>query len=149
MRSVIQRVSSCRVQVNDQIVGEIGPGLLVLLGVEQGDSQDDLRYTGDKLLGLRIFNDEQGKMNRSVQDTDGSILVVSQFTLLGDTRRGRRPSFIRAAEPEHGKRLYEQLIDYLKRRGASVESGQFQADMKVELINDGPVTLLIDSRKTF
>ncbi len=149
MRSVIQRVSSCRVQVADRIVGEIGPGLLVLLGVEQGDSQDDLRYTADKLLGLRIFNDDQGKMNRSVQDTGGSILVVSQFTLLGDTRRGRRPSFIRAAEPEHGKRLYEQIIDYLRQQGASVESGQFQADMKVELINDGPVTLLIDSRKTF
>ncbi len=149
MRSVIQRVSSCRVQVADRIVGEIGPGLLVLLGVEQGDSQDDVGYTAEKLLGLRIFNDDQVKMNRSVQDTGGSILVVSQFTLLGDTRRGRRPSFIRAAEPEHGKRLYEQIIDYLRQQGASVESGQFQADMKVELINDGPVTLLIDSRKTF
>ena len=149
MRSVIQRVSSCRVRVEDNVVGQIGPGLLVLLGVEQGDSPEDLRYTADKLLGLRIFNDDQGKMNLSVQDTGGQILVVSQFTLLGDARKGRRPSFIRAADPEHGKRLYQQMIDYLKQQGAVVESGQFQADMKVELINDGPVTLLIDSRKTF
>ncbi|MCH2183378.1 MAG: D-aminoacyl-tRNA deacylase [Mariniblastus sp.] len=149
MRSVIQRVSSCRVRVEDNVVGQIGPGLLVLLGVEQGDGPEDLRYTADKLLGLRVFNDDQGKMNLSVQDTGGKILVVSQFTLLGDARRGRRPSFIRAADPEHGKRLYQQMIDYLKQQGAAVESGQFQADMKVELINDGPVTLLIDSRKTF
>ncbi len=149
MRSVIQRVSSCRVRVEDNIVGQIGPGLLVLLGVEQGDGPEDLRYTADKLLGLRIFNDDQGKMNLSVQDTGGQILVVSQFTLLGDARKGRRPSFIRAADPDHGKRLYQQMIDYLKQQGAVVESGQFQADMKVELVNDGPVTLLIDSRKTF
>ena len=149
MRRVIQRVSNCRVRVEDNVVGQIGPGLLVLLGVEQGDGPEDLRYTADKLLGLRVFNDDQGKMNLSVQDTGGKILVVSQFTLLGDARRGRRPSFIRAADPEHGKRLYQQMIDYLKQQGAAVESGQFQADMKVELINDGPVTLLIDSRKTF
>ena len=131
------------------MVGQIGSGLLILVGVEKGDDQEDLRYTADKLLGLRVFNDSDGKMNLSVQDTGGEILVVSQFTLLGDTRRGRRPSFINAADPADGERLYRQMIEYLQQRGASVQSGQFQANMQVELINDGPVTLLIDSRKTF
>ena len=131
------------------MVGQIGSGLLILVGVEKGDSQEDLRYTADKLLGLRVFNDSDGKMNLSIQDTGGEILVVSQFTLLGDARRGRRPSFINAADPADGKRLYRQMIEYLQQQGASVQSGQFQADMQVELINDGPVTILIDSRKTF
>ncbi len=131
------------------MVGQIGSGLLILVGVEKGDGQEDLRYTADKLLGLRVFNDSDGKMNLSIQDTGGEILVVSQFTLLGDARRGRRPSFINAADPADGKRLYRQMIEYLQQQGASVQSGQFQADMQVELINDGPVTILIDSRKTF
>jgi len=131
------------------MVGQIGGGLLVLVGVEKGDGQEDLRYTADKLLGLRVFNDSDGKMNLSIQDTGGEILVVSQFTLLGDTRRGRRPSFINAAAPVDGERLYRQMIEYLQQQGASVQSGQFQADMQVELVNDGPVTILIDSRKTF
>ena len=131
------------------MVGQIGGGLLVLVGVEKGDGQEDLRYTADKLLGLRVFNDSDGKMNLSIQDTGGEILVVSQFTLLGDARRGRRPSFINAASPEDGERLYRQMIEYLQQQGASVQSGQFQADMQVELVNDGPVTILIDSRKTF
>lgn len=131
------------------MVGQIGDGLLVLVGVEKGDGQEDLRYTADKLLGLRVFNDSDGKMNLSIQDTGGEILVVSQFTLLGDTRRGRRPSFINAAAPVDGERLYRQMIEYLQQQGASVQSGQFQADMQVELVNDGPVTILIDSRKTF
>ncbi len=131
------------------MVGQIGSGLLILVGVEKGDGQEDLRYTADKLLGLRVFNDGDGKMNLSIQDTGGEILVVSQFTLLGDARRGRRPSFINAADPADGKRLYRQMIEYLQQQGASVQSGQFQADMQVELINDGPVTILIDSRKTF
>ncbi len=131
------------------MVGQIGSGLLILVGVEKGDSQEDLRYTADKLLGLRVFNDSDGKMNLSIQDTGGEILVVSQFTLLGDARRGRRPSFINAADPADGERLYRQMIEYLQQQGAAVQSGQFQADMQVELINDGPVTILIDSRKTF
>lgn len=131
------------------MVGQIGSGLLILVGVEKGDSQEDLRYTADKLLGLRVFNDSDGKMNLSIQDTGGEILVVSQFTLLGDARRGRRPSFINAADPTDGERLYRQMIEYLQQQGAAVQSGQFQADMQVELINDGPVTILIDSRKTF
>jgi D-tyrosyl-tRNA(Tyr) deacylase len=131
------------------MVGQIGSGLLILVGVEKGDSQEDLHYTADKLLGLRVFNDSDGKMNLSIQDTGGEILVVSQFTLLGDARRGRRPSFINAADPADGERLYRQMIEYLQQQGAAVQSGQFQADMQVELINDGPVTILIDSRKTF
>ena len=131
------------------MVGQIGSGLLILVGVEKGDGQEDLRYTADKLLGLRVFNDSDGKMNLSIQDTGGEILVVSQFTLLGDARRGRRPSFINAADPADGERLYRQMIEYLQQQGAAVQSGQFQADMQVELINDGPVTILIDSRKTF
>ncbi|MDG2184799.1 MAG: D-aminoacyl-tRNA deacylase [Mariniblastus sp.] len=149
MRSVIQRVSRCSVRVANSMVGQIGSGLLILVGVEKGDSQEDLHYTADKLLGLRVFNDSDGKMNLSIQDTGGEILVVSQFTLLGDARRGRRPSFINAADPADGERLYRQMIEYLQQQGAAVQSGQFQADMQVELINDGPVTILIDSRKTF
>ena len=149
MRSVIQRVSHCTVRVAEREVGAIGVGVLVLLGVEKGDTEKDLRYTADKILGLRIFEDEDGKMNLSLNDINGEILVVSQFTLLGDIRKGRRPSFIHAAPLEDGKRLYQKMIDYLSSRGASVQSGQFQADMKVELVNNGPVTILLDSRKTF
>ena len=149
MRSVIQRVSHCTVRVAEREVGAIGVGVLVLLGVEKGDTEKDLRYTADKILGLRIFEDEDGKMNLSLNDINGEILVVSQFTLLGDIRKGRRPSFIHAAPLEVVKRLYQKMIDYLSSRGASVQSGQFQADMKVELVNNGPVTILLDSRKTF
>lgn len=149
MRSVIQRVSHCTVRVADQEVGTIGAGVLILLGVEKGDTEEDLRYTADKILGLRIFDDQDGKMNLSLNDIKGEIMVVSQFTLLGDVRKGRRPSFIHAAPPEDGKRLYQQMIDYLLSKGASVQSGQFQADMQVDLVNNGPVTIMIDSRKTF
>ena len=149
MRSVIQRVSNCRVCVAESVVGQIGNGLLVLLGVEKGDSKVDLHYTAEKILGLRIFNDPDGKMNLSVRDIGGEILVVSQFTLLGDVRRGRRPSFINAAAPEEGKQFYLEMIEYMREQGVTVQTGQFQADMQVELTNDGPITILIDSRKTF
>lgn len=149
MRAVIQRVSRASVVVGDSTTGAIGVGLLVLLGVEKGDSQDDLKYTFGKTIGLRVFEDDQGKMNRSLPDVGGQLLVVSQFTLLGDVRKGRRPSFIHAAEPELAKRMYDEFISLGRASGIDVQTGIFQADMAVELINDGPVTILIDSHKTF
>jgi D-tyrosyl-tRNA(Tyr) deacylase len=149
MRAVVQRVSRASVTVDGQVVGRIAQGLLVLVGVANGDTQADIEYAASKLLGLRVFSDADGKMNRSVTDVGGAMLLISQFTLLGDVRRGRRPSFIDAAAPELGRSMYEQLAARLRASGVPVETGIFQAHMDVDLVNDGPVTLLIDSRKAF
>jgi D-tyrosyl-tRNA(Tyr) deacylase len=149
MRAVLQRVSSARVVVEEESVGEIGPGLAVLLGVEEGDEENDALYLAEKTAGLRIFEDGEGKMNLSVTDTCGEILVVSQFTLLADCRQGRRPGFSRAAPPEKANALYEHYVDLLRERGLRVETGTFQAMMEVSLVNRGPVTMLLDSRKVF
>ena len=149
MRSVLQRVKRASVTVKGENVGEISAGLLVLLAVGQEDSEDDLAWMVDKLVGLRIFEDEQGKMNRSVQEVGGEILVVSQFTLYGDCRSGKRPSFMTAAPPERAKAMYERFVEVIRSRGLKVETGVFQEEMDVELINDGPVTLLLDSEKKF
>jgi D-tyrosyl-tRNA(Tyr) deacylase len=146
MRSVVQRVARASVRVDRQVVGEIGHGLLVLLGVAAGDSETDARWTADKLAQLRIFEDEAGKMNRSVQDGGGGVLLVSQFTLLGDSRKGNRPSFVGAAPPEEANALYESVAALLRARGLPVAQGVFRAHMEVESVNDGPVTLLLDSR---
>ena len=147
MKAVIQRVTSASVEVDGQTVGRIQAGLLVLLGVAKGDGESDGRYLVDKIRTLRIFSDEQGKMNRSLVDVGGSVLLVSQFTLLGRTANGRRPSFDEAAPPEEAKRLYEQVAEDLRAQGASVETGVFAAHMKVDLLNDGPVTFILDSRE--
>jgi D-aminoacyl-tRNA deacylase len=146
MKAVIQRVTRASVEVEGRTVGAIGAGLLVLLGVAKGDGDPDCRFMVDKLRGLRIFSDEAGKMNRSLTDVGGSILLVSQFTLLATTTSGRRPSFDEAAPPDEAKRWYEQVSAALKAQGSSVENGVFAAHMKVELVNDGPVTFLLDSR---
>lgn len=149
MRAVLQRVSEARVRVNGEIVGEVGRGLLVLLGVGQGDGEADVRFLVEKTAGLRIFEDAQGKMNLSVEEVAGAVLVVSQFTLYGDCRQGRRPGFSAAAPPELADALYRQFVQGLRARGLPVATGIFQAEMAVELVNDGPVTLLLDSRKEF
>ncbi|HEX3031029.1 MAG TPA: D-aminoacyl-tRNA deacylase [Bacillota bacterium] len=149
MRAVVQRVSRGKVTVADEVVGAIGPGLLVLVGVGTEDTEADVRYMGDKLIGLRIFEDNEGKMNLSVSETGGEILLISQFTLYGDCRKGRRPGFSDAAPPDAANRLYLGLVEYLRTKGLVVATGRFQADMAVELVNDGPVTLLLDSRKSF
>lgn len=149
MRLVIQRVLESSVKIDGQTVGSIGKGYMVLCGVEDGDTQEDLRYCVEKTAGLRIFEDDAGKMNRSILDVGGEILAISQFTLHGDARHGRRPSFITAARPELAVPMYEGYCQGLRDKGIHVETGVFQADMKVSLINDGPVTLLIDSRRTF
>jgi D-tyrosyl-tRNA(Tyr) deacylase len=149
MRAVVQRVSRARVTVNGEVTGEIGAGLLVLLGVCEDDSEDDARYMADKLVSLRIFPDDDGKMNRSLVETAGRMLVVSQFTLFGDCRKGRRPSFIKAARPEVADSLYRVFVVEVQGRGIQTATGRFQAHMDVELVNDGPVTLLVDSRKEF
>ncbi len=149
MRAVVQRVSEASVCVDEQIVGRIDCGLLVLLGVEQGDTNIDAKLIVDKVAGLRIFEDQAGLMNLSVTAAGGSVLIVSQFTLLGDVRRGKRPSFTSAAPPALAMELYEMVGRGLSDAGLRVEKGVFQADMKVSLINDGPVTILIDSRKVF
>lgn len=149
MRAVVQRVTRASVAVHDQITGEIGHGLMVLLGVETGDGDRDVAYLADKVLNLRIFEDDAGKMNRSVLDTNGAILAVSQFTLLGDARDGRRPSFILAARPDEADGLYRRVVELWRERGVPVETGVFGADMAVSLLNDGPVTILLDSRKLF
>ncbi|MFO0913284.1 MAG: D-aminoacyl-tRNA deacylase [Pirellulales bacterium] len=146
MRACVQRVSSARVEVDGQIVGQIDAGLLVLLGVAQGDSDDDARQLAEKIVHLRIFDDEQGKMNRSLLDEHGSLLVVSQFTLLADCRKGRRPSYIDAARPEEAQRLYQQFMADAARLGVPVAGGKFQAHMHVHLVNNGPVTLWLDTR---
>ena len=149
MRAVVQRVTSARVTVDDRVIGEIGAGLVVLLGVEQGDSTGDVQYVSTKIRDLRIFSDEAGKMNLSVLDRQGDVLVVSQFTLAGDARNGRRPSFASAAPPQIARALYEDVVRELKSSGLQVETGEFQAMMQVALVNDGPVTILLDSRRTF
>jgi D-tyrosyl-tRNA(Tyr) deacylase len=149
MRGVVQRVTGAKVTVDGRVTGEIGAGLLVLLGVEQGDGPPDVQYLAGKIRDLRIFPDEAGKMNRSVLDQQGAVLVVSQFTLSGDARNGRRPSFASAAPPEIARALYEEVVRELKTSGLRVETGEFQAMMQVALVNDGPVTILLDSRKTF
>ncbi len=149
MRAVVQRVSRCNVKVEGKLTGEIGPGLLVYLGVEEGDGESDLSYLCEKIAGLRIFKDENGKMNRSLEEIEGSIMVVSQFTLCADTRKGRRPSYNRAAAPEIAKTYYLQMIDAFSNRGIPTASGIFAASMEVEYINDGPVTILLDSNKAF
>jgi D-tyrosyl-tRNA(Tyr) deacylase len=146
MKAVVQRVSRASVEVNGTIVGKIEAGLLVLLGVANGDTEADGRYVAEKLTTLRIFPDDQGKMNRSLMDVGGAVLLVSQFTLLARTESGRRPSFDGAAPPDEAKRLYEQVAARLRAQGARVETGIFAAHMQVELLNDGPVTLLLDSR---
>lgn len=146
MRACVQRVSSASVTVDDEIIGQIGRGLLVLLGVAAEDDEADARELADKLIHLRIFEDDAGKMNRSLLETGGALLVVSQFTLLGDCRKGRRPSFIRAAPPELGERLYELFVSEAAARGVPVATGRFRANMQVALVNDGPVTLLLDTR---
>jgi D-aminoacyl-tRNA deacylase len=149
MRAVVQRVTSARVTVDDRVTGEIGAGLLVLVGVEQGDGPADVQYISSKIRDLRIFPDDAGKMNLSVLDRRGSVLVVSQFTLAGDARNGRRPSFASAAAPQIAKDLYEDVVRELSASGLTVATGEFQAMMQVALVNDGPVTILLDSRKLF
>lgn len=149
MRAVVQRVSSARVVVAERTVGEIAAGLLVLLGVEKTDVEADARYLAEKMAGLRIFEDEAGKMNLSLQETGGGVLVVSQFTLLGDCRQGRRPGFSAAAPPEEADRLYLFYCELLRQRGLRVATGVFRADMDVHLVNRGPVTFILDSRKRF
>ena len=149
MRAVIQRVSSASVRVDEATTGEIERGLLVLLGVGQGDTLADLDYIFQKTIGLRVFEDDQGKMNLSLQDVGGQLLVVSQFTLFGDVRRGKRPSFGDAAQPKQANELYETFVQRAKENDIHVQTGVFQADMQVSLVNDGPVTILLDSKKTF
>lgn len=149
MRAVVQRVASARVLVGDRVTGRIAAGLLAFIGVERGDGPEDVRYVAGKIRELRVFGDEWGKMNRSVQESGGSVLVVSQFTLAGDCRKGRRPSFDAAAPPEIARALYEDVVRDLRAAGLTVETGEFQAIMRVELVNDGPVTLLLDSRRQF
>ena len=150
MRAVVQRVSRASVTVEDRVTGAIDAGLLVLLGAGQGDTAADLAYIVDKVANLRIFGDDAGKMNRSVLDIAGGVLVVSQFTLYGDARQGRRPGFTGALEPAAARALYEESLVLLRRAGvAEVQAGEFGGDMAVELVNDGPVTILLDSRKLF
>ena len=149
MRLVVQRVTRASVTVDKEVVGKIGKGYMVLVGAEVGDTEADARLCADKLAGLRVFVDDEDKMNRSVLDVGGEILLVSQFTLLGDARHGRRPSFIAAARPEEAEPLLETMKAMLEEKGLHVETGRFRAHMDVELVNDGPVTILIDSRKVF
>lgn len=149
MRAVIQRVSEASVEISNEVVGEVGAGILVLLAVARDDTRDDADYLAKKITNLRIFADDEGKMNRSLLETSGAMLVVSQFTLYGDVRRGRRPSYSDAAEPEKANELYEYFVERVRSLGVRVETGVFQATMKVSLVNDGPVTILLDSRKVF
>ena len=149
MRAVVQRVKECKVEVKDGTVGAIGPGLLVFLGVGKDDSEKDSDYLANKIANLRIFPDQEGLMNLSLTDTAGSVLVVSQFTLWGDCRKGRRPSFVNAARPERANELYEHFIGLLKGMDIRVATGRFQEMMDVYLVNDGPVTLMLDSEKSF
>ena len=149
MRAVVQRVTKSSVTVDGQITGATDEGLVVLIGVEEGDTDKDAGYIADKVSGLRIFEDENEKMNLSVKDVGGSILAISQFTLLGDVRKGKRPSFITAEDPEIANRLYQQVCENIRNQGIKVETGIFQAHMLVKINNHGPVTILLDSRKTF
>ena len=149
MRCVIQRVTEASVTVEGEVIGQIGRGVMVLIGVSAEDTDKDLKYMAEKVPNLRIFEDEQGKMNLSLKDVGGAILAVSQFTLYGDARGSRRPSFIQAARPEQANALYEQLVAAWRAQGLTVETGRFRAEMQVSLINDGPVTILMDSTKAF
>jgi D-tyrosyl-tRNA(Tyr) deacylase len=149
MRAVVQRVSRAQVSVNEELVGKIGRGLLVLLGVTHTDANADAEYLADKIAGLRVFADELGKMNQDAGSIGGAILVVSQFTLYGDVRRGKRPSFDAAAPPERARHLYEYFVDRIRAAGLPCQTGRFQEMMQVELVNDGPVTILLDSAKAF
>ena len=149
MRLVIQRVTRASVTVEGETVGQIGDGYMVLVGAEEGDTQEDARFCADKIAGLRVFEDENDKINLSLQDVGGSVLLVSQFTLLGDARHGRRPSFIRAARPEEAEPLFNAVADMLREKGLNVQTGRFRTHMEVSLVNDGPVTILLDSRKLF
>ena len=149
MRAVVQRVSRAKVTINGEIAGEIGRGLLVLLGVGAADTRADADYLADKVIGLRVFEDSGGKMNLSVADVGGGVLAVSQFTLYGDVRRGRRPSFDAAAPPEPARELYEYFVEKIRGAGLQCETGRFQEMMHVELVNEGPVTILLDSTKAF
>ncbi|MFB3905512.1 MAG: D-aminoacyl-tRNA deacylase [Acidobacteriota bacterium] len=149
MRAVIQRVEEASVSVDGQVVARISRGLVVLVGVENSDSEDDLSFLKRKIVNLRVFDDPQGRMNLAVKDVGGSILLVSQFTLHGDTRRGNRPDYTRAAPADRARDLYNRLVDEIRREDVPVESGVFQAMMKVHLVNDGPVTLIVDSKKEF
>jgi D-tyrosyl-tRNA(Tyr) deacylase len=146
MRAVVQRVSRARVVIEQEVVGEIGRGLLVLLGVSTSDHSEQATWLAEKIVGLRVFNDEDGKMNRSLAEVGGAMLIVSQFTLYGDCRKGRRPSFIEAAPPETAIPLYEAFVNAVKALGVPVATGRFGAMMQVELINDGPVTLIVESK---
>ena len=149
MRAVVQRVKKAQVSVDGEVVGRIGRGLMVLLGVAEGDGPEDVRYMVDKISNLRIFDDADGKMNLSCLDVGGGVLAVSQFTLLGDCRRGRRPSFTAAAGPDSANALYEQFVEGVRALGVEVETGVFRAEMEVSLINHGPVTIILDSSKSF
>ncbi len=149
MRAVVQRVTNSSVTVDEQITGQIGKGLMVLIGVEDGDTEKDAEYIAKKVTALRVFDDAEGVMNLSVQDVGGEILAVSQFTLLGDVRKGNRPSYFTAARPEEADRLYRKVIDLIKEKGIHVEEGIFQAEMLVKIDNDGPVTILLESHKLF
>ena len=149
MRAVVQRVKEADVSVDNQITGSINKGLMVLLGVEEGDTEADAVYMADKITGLRVFEDEEGKMNLSVKDVGGDVLAVSQFTLLGDVRKGKRPSFSKAARPDEANRLYRHFIDLVEERDVKTQEGIFQAEMLVRIYNDGPVTILLDSKKLF
>jgi len=149
MRAVVQRVDEASVSTGGAVSGAIGHGLVVFLGVEEGDIEQDALYMAEKVAGLRIFHDDEGKMNLSVRDTGGAVLAVSQFTILGDARKGKRPSFSKAARPEEANSLYREFVDSLKFRGIKVEQGVFQTEMQVVVHNDGPVTILLDSRKVF
>ncbi len=149
MRACVQRVTEAHVSVDGEVIGRIDSGLVVLLGVAEGDTEDDARALADKIVSLRIFEDEEGKMNRSLAEVGGAMLVVSQFTLLGDCRKGRRPSFVAAAEPAVAETLYELFVATVGSQGIETATGRFRAMMQVSLTNDGPVTLLLDSRKNF
>src|SRR5574341_83219 len=149
MRAVIQRVKEAKVEIDEEVVGRIREGFLVFLGVRKDDAEEDVRYLADKVLGLRIFEDEAGKMNLSITDVKGEILAVSQFTLYGDSRKGKRPSFDEAAPPDVAERLYELFVKEIRKSGIKVETGKFRAPMDVHLINSGPVTILLDSKKLF
>lgn len=149
MRAVVQRVKQASVEINEKLISEISHGLLILLGVGKDDEESDVEYVADKIANLRVFEDEQGKMNLSLIDVEGQVLVVPQFTLYGDCRKGRRPSFINAARPEKAEELYRKFISALKNAGLEVKEGVFGAFMDVSLINNGPVTILLDSKKKF
>ena len=149
MRAIVQRVSRAKVTVNGETTGGISLGLLVLLGVGRGDGEADASYLAEKIVGLRVFEDDEGKMNRSVKEVGGGVLAVSQFTLYGDVRRGKRPSFDEAAAPEEARRLYEFFVERVRAAGLRCETGRFQEMMTVELANEGPVTILLDSKKSF